>query len=45
MSVVHTSPIRIEKHEGSHHTAHIESFPAPVKGCIQCSWDADIEEA
>jgi hypothetical protein len=30
MSVVHTSRLRIEKHEGPHRTAHIESFPEPV---------------
>lgn len=30
MSVVHTSRLRIEKHEGPHRTAHIESFPAPI---------------
>ncbi|MGF1580624.1 MAG: hypothetical protein ACFCD0_14780 [Gemmataceae bacterium] len=26
MPVVHTSKLRIEKHEGPHRTAHIESF-------------------
>ena len=30
MSVVHTSRLRIEKHEGPHRTAHIESFPEPI---------------
>ena len=30
MSVVHTSRIRIEKHQGPHRTAHIESFAEPV---------------
>ena len=30
MSVVHTSCLRIEKHEGSHRTAHIERFPDPI---------------
>jgi hypothetical protein len=30
MSVVHTSRLRIEKHEGPHRTAHIEGFVEPV---------------
>jgi hypothetical protein len=30
MSIVHTSRIRIEKHKGSHRTAHIENFDKPV---------------
>ena len=30
MSVVHTSRIRIEKHEGPHRTAHIENFDTPI---------------
>lgn len=30
MSIVHTSHIRIEKHKGSHRTAHIENFPKPI---------------
>jgi hypothetical protein len=30
MSVVSTSRLRIEKHEGPHRTAHIESFPEPI---------------
>jgi hypothetical protein len=30
VSVVHTSRLRIEKHEGPHRTAHIENFPDPV---------------
>ena len=30
MSVVHTSRLRIEKHEGPHRTAHIENFPGPI---------------
>ena len=30
MPVVHTSRIRIEKHEGPHRTAHIEGFAEPV---------------
>ena len=30
MSVVHTSRIRIEKHEGPHRTAHIENFAEPI---------------
>ncbi len=30
MTVVHTSSIRIKKHEGPHRTAHIEKFQAPV---------------
>lgn len=28
--VIHTSRIRIEKHEGPHRTAHIEGFVEPV---------------
>ncbi len=30
MAVVHTSKLRIEKHEGPHRTAHIESFDTPI---------------
>jgi hypothetical protein len=30
MSVVHTSRLRIEKHEGPHRTAHIENFAVPL---------------
>jgi hypothetical protein len=30
MSVVHTSRLRIEKHEGPHRTAHVENFPDPI---------------
>ena len=30
MSVVHTSRIRIEKHEGPHRTAHVENFDTPI---------------
>ena len=30
MSVVHTSRLRIEKHEGPHRTAHIENFAEPI---------------
>jgi len=30
MTVAHTSHIRIEKHEGSHRTAHIENFQEPL---------------
>ena len=30
MSVVHTSRLRIEKHEGPHCTGHIENFPEPI---------------
>jgi hypothetical protein len=30
MSVVHTSRLRIEKHEGPHRTAHVEDFPEPI---------------
>lgn len=30
MSVAHTSHVRIEKHQGSHRTAHIENFTEPV---------------
>ncbi len=30
MSIVHTSRIRIEKHEGPHRTAHIENFATPI---------------
>jgi hypothetical protein len=30
MSVVHTSRLRIEKHEGPHRTAHLEGFPEPI---------------
>jgi len=30
MSVAHTSHVRIEKHQGPHRTAHIESFTEPV---------------
>jgi hypothetical protein len=30
MGVVHTSRLRIEKHEGPHRTAHLENFPQPI---------------
>lgn len=30
MSIVHTSRIRIEKHEGPHRTASIEGFGEPL---------------
>jgi hypothetical protein len=30
MSVVHTSRLRIEKHEGPHRTAHIDNFPEQI---------------
>ena len=30
MSVVHTSRLRIVKHEGPHRTAHIENFAEPI---------------
>lgn len=30
MSVVHTSRIRIEKHEGPHRTALVENFETPI---------------
>jgi hypothetical protein len=30
MSVVHTSRIRIEKHEGPHRTAHVAGFHEPL---------------
>ena len=30
MSIVHTSRLRIEKHEGPHRTAHVENFPVPI---------------
>jgi hypothetical protein len=30
MTVVHTSRLRIEKHEGPHRTAYIESFREPI---------------
>ena len=30
MSIVHTSRLRIEKHEGPHRSAHIENFPEPI---------------
>jgi hypothetical protein len=31
MGVVHTSRVRIVKHEGPHRTAHREHFPEPVQ--------------
>jgi hypothetical protein len=31
MSVVHTSRIRIEKHEGPHRSAHVEGFTQPIE--------------
>jgi hypothetical protein len=31
MSVVHTSRLGIEKHEGPQRTAHIENFPVPLR--------------
>jgi hypothetical protein len=30
MSVVHTSRLSIEKHEGPHRTAHLEGFDQPI---------------
>lgn len=30
MAVVHTSRMRIEKHEGPHRTAHVEGFDDPL---------------
>ena len=30
MSLVHTSRLRIEQHEGPHRTAHIEGFADPI---------------
>ncbi len=30
MAVVHTSCLRIEKHEGPHRTAHLEGFAEPL---------------
>ena len=30
MGVVHTSRLRIEKHDGPHRTAHIEGFSEPI---------------
>ena len=30
MSVVHTSHIRLEKHEGPHRTAHVQNFSEPI---------------
>jgi hypothetical protein len=30
MSVIHTSRLRIEKHEGPHRTAHLEGFAEPI---------------
>jgi hypothetical protein len=30
MGVVHTSRLRIEKHEGPHRTAHLEGFGEPI---------------
>jgi hypothetical protein len=30
MSVVHTSRVRIEKHEGPHRTARVEGFADPI---------------
>ena len=30
MGVVHTSKLRIEKHEGPHRTAHLEGFADPI---------------
>jgi hypothetical protein len=30
MSVVHTSRIRLQKHEGPYRTAHLEGFPEPI---------------
>src|SRR5947209_15842359 len=30
MGVVHTSRMRVEKHEGPHRTAHLEGFPEPI---------------
>jgi hypothetical protein len=30
MGVVHTSRLRIEKHEGPHRTAHLDGFAEPI---------------
>ena len=30
MAVVHTSRLRVDKHEGPHRTAHLEGFPEPI---------------
>ncbi len=30
MGVVHTSRMRVEKHEGPHRTAHLEGFGEPI---------------
>lgn len=30
MSVIYTSRIRIEKHQGPHRTAHVADFPEPI---------------
>ena len=30
MSVIHTSRMRVEKHEGPHRTAHLEGFGEPI---------------
>lgn len=30
MAVVHTSRLRVEKHEGPHRTARLEGFPDPI---------------
>jgi hypothetical protein len=35
MSVVHTSSLRIEKHEGPHRTAHLEVLAEPIHFGIQ----------
>ncbi len=30
MSVVHTSRMRLQKHQGPHRTAHLEGFEEPI---------------
>jgi len=30
MGIVHTSRLRVEKHEGPHRTAHLEGFGEPI---------------
>lgn len=30
MGIVHTSRLRVEKHEGPHRTAHLVGFPEPI---------------
>jgi hypothetical protein len=35
MGIVHTSHLRIEKHEGPHRTAHLDGFAEPIHGGIR----------